>query len=164
MLGLCRAERRPEGSSHCKKGVLKGLGRTKSASPESSRPDEGDFEEAALGPSPQSRPARGLNAKPPGGRPTEHSGARRTPRRPSPVTCRNLRPSVSSAGRAGRGSSAISMAAGANDSPAARLSSALPVRPFVHVALAAAAVLTYRGSTCLKARPTTEGVWLEGVA
>lgn len=121
-------------------------------------PSQGDLEEAALGPSPLSRPARGVNARAPGGRPTEHGGARRTPRRPSPVTCRNLRPSVSSAGRADRGSSPCSMAAAANNSPAALPSSELPVRPYVHVALTAAAVLTYRGSTCLDARPITEGV------
>lgn len=45
-----------------------------------------------------------------------------------------------------------------NDWPAALLCSALPVRPYVHVALTAVAVLTYRGSTRLDARPITEGV------
>lgn len=142
-------------SSHCKNEVLERLQRIKFASV---RPERADFGEAALGPSPPSRPARGVNARPPGGRPTEHGGACRTLSRPSPVTCRNLRPSVSSAGRADRGSSGCSIASAANDRPTALLGSELPVRPFVHVALTAAAVLTYRGSTCLDAQPITEGV------
>lgn len=58
MLALCSAERRQEEARH------------------------GDFEEAALGLGPLSRPARGTNAKPPGGRPTEHGGARARPAAP----------------------------------------------------------------------------------
>lgn len=48
-------------------------------------------------------------------------------------------------------------ATAANAWPPALLCSALPVRPYVHVALTAVAVLTYRGSICLELDQSQRG-------